>query len=186
MKDKKVLKEAAIIVGFIIIVAGNVLTQELSNLDEIWIYNFARCILNGLIPYKDFNIIITPLFPYICAFLLRIFGNEMLILRFAEIIEVSLILFMMYKILDRLKVNKGVICLFILRLYSIYVGEFYFDYNWTVLLITMIVLYIELQNTKETLEYNFKRDFFLGLLVRMYNFIKTNYRNNFISHFYVL
>lgn len=186
MKEKRILKEIAIIIGFMIIVAGNVLTQELSNLDEMWVYNFGRCILNGLVPYKDFNIIITPLFPYICAFLLKIFGNEMVVLRFAEIIETSLILFMIYKILDRLKVNKGIACLFILRLYSIYVREFCFDYNWTVLLITLIVLYVELQNAKETLEYNFKRDFFLGVLVRMYNFIKADHRTCTCVSVYVL
>ena len=186
MKDKKVLKEIALIFGFFVIISGNVLTQELSNLDEIWIYNFGRCIFNGLVPYRDFNIIITPLFPYICAFFLKIFGNEMIVLRFAEIIEISFILFLIYKILDRLKINKSVACICSLGLYFLFVKAFCFDYNWTVLLITLIVIYVELHNAKNTLDYNFKRDLLLGLLVRMYNFIKTNHRNCTFNSIYIL
>lgn len=166
MKDKKVLKEIALIFVFMIIISGNVLTQELSNLDEVWIYNFGRCILNGLIPYKDFNIIVTPLFPYICAFLLKIFGNEMVVLRFAEIAEISLIIFMIYKILIKLKVDNIIASLVSVGVYFLFKETYCFDYNWTVLLITLIVIYLELQDSQEKLNYSFKKEFFLGILVR--------------------
>ena len=35
-----------------------------NNLDELWNYNTARCIKNGLIPYKDISMITTPLLPF--------------------------------------------------------------------------------------------------------------------------
>ena len=104
MKSKNLLIDIAIILGFMLIISGNVFVQQFSNLDEIWIYNFGRCIINGLLPYKDFSIIITPLFAYISASFLKIFGDEMIVLRFAEVLQTALILFMSYKVLERLNV----------------------------------------------------------------------------------
>ena len=52
---------------------------NLYSLDEIWNYGFAKNILDGLIPYKDFNMIIPPLFPYITSFVLKIFGQKLLV-----------------------------------------------------------------------------------------------------------
>lgn len=66
-------------------------------------------------PYKDFNIIITPLFPMICSVFLKIFGDEMIVLRVLEAVEISSILFMIYKILISLKVNKGLSLLLAIR-----------------------------------------------------------------------
>lgn len=112
---KKQLKNVGLFIGLMIIVSGNVFIQELLNLDEMWVYNFARCILNGLLPYKDFSIIITPLFPMISSIFLKIFGDEMVVLRVAEVFEITAILFISYKILNKVKVNKGVAVITILR-----------------------------------------------------------------------
>ncbi len=112
---KKIPKNLLIFIGLMIIVSGNVFTQELSNLDEMWIYNFSRCILDGMLPYKDFSIIITPLFPMISSIFLRIFGNEMIVLRFAEVVEVATIVFMLYKILTSLNVDKGISLIMTIR-----------------------------------------------------------------------
>ena len=112
---KKQLKNIALFASLVIIVSGNVFIQELANLDEMWVYNFARCMLNGLLPYKEFSIIITPLFPMISSIFLKIFGDEMIVLRFAEVLEIATILFMSYKILEEIKVNKGIAVITILR-----------------------------------------------------------------------
>lgn len=115
MKNRKILKNIILFIGFMLIASGNVLVQAFSNLDEIWIYNFARCIVDGLLPYRDFSIIITPLFPMISAIFLKIFGNEMVVLRGIEVIEIAAILFMTFKVLKRLNVNKGVALILVLR-----------------------------------------------------------------------
>ena len=49
------------------------------NGDEIWNYGFAYNIATGLIPYKDFNMIVTPLFPMISAIFMKIFGINIII-----------------------------------------------------------------------------------------------------------
>ena len=166
MNLKNVLKNILLFIGLMLIASGNVFIQELQNLDEIWIYNFARCIHDGLLPYKDFSIIITPLFPMISAIFLKIFGNEMVSLRIAETIQIVAIIFMTFKILRRLGVNRGIALSLIIGLYYMYYQVFCFDYNWAVLLVTLLILYMELKDYKEDLKFNPKKDLFLGILAR--------------------
>ena len=63
-----------------------------------------------------------------------------------------------------------------------YSSVFCFDYNWAALLLTLIILYVEL-NHDEEINVNLKKDLFLGVLVRISNSFKTNNRNNFSSYF---
>ncbi len=67
MKEKiKVrLIDIAVFGVAILLFLATVLQRNLANLDEIWNFNFARNIANGLIPYKDFNMLQTPLLPFI-------------------------------------------------------------------------------------------------------------------------
>ena len=116
LKDKRVAKNILLYLGLVIIVSGHVFTQYLANLDEVWLYNFGRCIANGLKPYTGVSMVITPLFPIICASILRIFGNEMIVLRVFECLHTAAILFLVYKIMTRLKMNKGISLILVFRL----------------------------------------------------------------------
>jgi len=53
-----------------------------------------------------------------------------------------------------------------------------------VLLIALIALYIELKYIKEDLDFSFKKELFLGILVRKHYYNKTNIWNSFISSIY--
>ena len=86
-KNKKIIANLILFICFLIITSGYMFFQLLSNLDEIWVYNFSKCILDGLLPYKNISMIITPLFPYIGAILLKIFGNEIIVFRFFECLK---------------------------------------------------------------------------------------------------
>ena len=57
-----VRKNRELIIIFIVTLIYNLVIPELS-LDEVWNYGFCYNVLNGLVPYKDFNMIITPLYP---------------------------------------------------------------------------------------------------------------------------
>lgn len=86
----------------------------------------------------------------------------MFVLRVLEVFSSAAILYISYKILTRLKVNKGVALIWMLGIYSLYVEVFAFDYNWAVLLIELTLLYFELRFRKEPL--NLKRELGLGVL----------------------
>ena len=96
----------------IILITAAILPKKLNNLDELWNYNFARNILEGKIPYKDFNMITTPLLPIVCGIFLKIFGNELIVMRVIGIFLNATILFSLYKIFKELKINKYFIYVF--------------------------------------------------------------------------
>ena len=52
---------------------------NLYSYDEIWNYGFAKNILDGLVPYKDFNMVVPPLFSYITSIVLWLFGERLLV-----------------------------------------------------------------------------------------------------------
>jgi len=65
-----------------------------------------------------------------------------------------------------------------------YSSVFCYDYNWTVLLITLILLYIELKDKNKELSLNFKQELFLRDISRKYSIIQTINRVNFSSCIY--
>ena len=64
-KTKEIIFNIGYILFLLIAFLGIVLPRNLQNLDEIWNFNFARNIANGLLPYKDFNMLQTPLLSFI-------------------------------------------------------------------------------------------------------------------------
>ena len=91
-KTKANLFETATMI-FILIISGILVFKEkLGDLDEIWQYSFAKNILSGLVPYRDFNMITTPLFSFLGAIILKIVANELIIMRVYNFIIFSSIL----------------------------------------------------------------------------------------------
>ena len=75
---KKALK---ILIGILLLIICTYYTYYLRPFvdDELYNFGFAINILNGRIPYLDFNMIIPPLFPYIVSLVLKIFGKKLII-----------------------------------------------------------------------------------------------------------
>ena len=153
--------------GLFLMISPIILSKPLNNLDEIWIYNFAKNMADGLIPYKDFNMITTPLLPMISGLFLNVFGNELIIMRILAIFLCTFILFFAFKILNKLKIPFIYNLLFIFLLFLLLQDYFCIDYNFGVLLITLIIIYLEL-NYNEKNKYYFSKKylfhFFIGIL----------------------
>jgi hypothetical protein len=71
------------------------------NLDEVWNYGFAHNIFNGLIPYKDFNMVITPLYPFLMALPFYIFGSSMLVFHIFNSLMLTILMFFLYKLIGK-------------------------------------------------------------------------------------
>ena len=127
---KSIKKEWIIVIALLVILTSIIIIKPLNDLDEIWNYNFARNIADGKMPYKDFNMIQTPIVPILCSVFLNIFGNELIVMRILAIILCTLILFITYKILQKLKVNKHLSFTFIIFLIYIFKDHFRIDYNF--------------------------------------------------------
>lgn len=158
-------KDILIIIAILFLISSMILPKNLGDLDEIWNYNFASNISEGRLPYKDFNMLQTPLLPMISSLFLKLFGNELIVMRILAIILCTVIFFLVYKILEkRLNVNTYAslaITLFILYLFQEHVR---IDYNFAVLTIVLILIYLELKPSTNIIEVNTKRDFIIGVL----------------------
>ena len=57
---------------------------------ELWRYNINA----GLIPYRDFNMVVTPLYSFIGAIFLKIFGNYLFSLHILDAILTGIMMCM--------------------------------------------------------------------------------------------
>lgn len=167
MKKEKALNIGLVIIIFIFALSVIIL-RPLSNLDEMWNYNFARNVANGLLPYKDFNIVQMPLLSFICGLFLKLITNEMIVMRILAAILCTGILYSIYKILKFLKVPTNISILFLVAIGYIGKDLWCIDYNWATLLVALNIIYIELKQLKnnnyELLTPNFNTDIILGIL----------------------
>ena len=164
---KKYREDILVFVFFVITTSAIILIRNLNNLDEVWIFNTARNVANGLLPYKDFNLVTTPGLPILCGMILKIFGTEMFIMRIIAIITNSLIMLIIYKILKTFKIKKEFSLLISIIIMKLFIGSMCIDYNFIILLIALITLYIELKTYKQNnniFEYNLKKEILLSIL----------------------
>lgn len=146
---------------------SNIFTKTIGDLDEIWNYNFARNIVEGHIPYNDYNMIQTPLLPFICAIFLKVIGNKLITMRFLAVILHTFIFYIGYEILKRYGKDKNLAIIIIIAIMVLSKELIALDYNYAVLLLTLIVLAVELKNKNNPkyFDYSFKYNFLLGILV---------------------
>ncbi len=144
-----------------------VLLNPISDLDEIWNYNFARNVADGLIPYKDFSMLQMPLLPLIVGIILKIFTNQLIVFRILAALLCSAIIYMMYKLFIKLNIKKELAVILTFLISYLFKDLFCIDYNYATLLITLIIIYYEIksyQKSKIFIQSNKKTDFFLGIL----------------------
>lgn len=176
----KKLKNILIFIIIFILMAAIILPKEISDLDEIWNYNFAKNIAEGRVPYRDFNMLQTPALSFFVAIFFKIFSNELIITRILSIFLNTTILFLCSKILARLRINSYINGFMLLGLFWLLKPHFCLDYNFANLLILLIIIYIELgelERKEFLLKENKKKDFYLiGLLSRSCLMYKTDDR----------
>lgn len=100
--------------------------------DELFNYGFGRSILEGRVPYLDFNMIIPPVFPYFMAFILTFFGEKLIVYHVLVALMVVLVSFLGYR-------KIGVRSIFIYLFLLIYP---YTGYNMFVLCLFMFLLVV--------------------------------------------
>lgn len=144
-KSKRLICNISIFLIIALAIAVVVIPKAIGNLDELWNFNFANNVENGLVPYRDFNMVQTPLLPMVNAIFLAIFGNELIVMRILACLLCAGVLFTFYKILNLLKANKGVSLFVVMALFYMLKDYFCMDYNFAVLFVTLIIIYIELK-----------------------------------------
>lgn len=144
----KYIKIFKLVLLFIFFLVWNLFINRL-NLDEIWNYGFAHSLYKGLIPYRDFNMVLTPLYPFIMSIFFHIFGSNILVLHVVQCI----IIVMTFYILNKLLGSKSYI--FILLL-CFPLSITYPSYNFFLLFLSLLIILCEKDN---------KNDYLIGFLL---------------------
>lgn len=108
------------------------------NLDIIWNYGFSLNFSKGLLPYTDFNMVITPLYPIIVGTFMKILGNNMIIFYLINAILATLIILIVRKL------NKKIVIPFALII--LLTSEPNYDLLSTIFLFLLILLEKERKN----------------------------------------
>lgn len=165
-ENKKVefIKNCILIAIIAVVAFSAIFTNSISNLDEIWNFNFSRNIADGLVPYKDFNIVQMPLLAMVCGAFLKVFGTEIIVMRSLAVILMSAIFFVGYRVLKKLIPDNAALLVTAMFL-VLFKDVMCIDYNYAVLLIALIMMLIELKHKSENIfEFDFKYNLFLGVL----------------------
>ncbi len=111
------------------------------NMDLMWNYGFSANISNGLLPYKDFYMVITPFFPFIVGNIMKIIGTNFITF---YLINSCLITFFMYIIS---KLNKNIMIPMFLAI--MFVCEP--NYNLMCIIFLFLILYLEKKKSNDYL-----------------------------------
>ena len=122
-----------------------ILNEPLGNMDELWNYSFAKNIHDGLIPYKDFNLISTPLSCFINSLFLFI-NTSLITFRITFFIYFLIIIYLLDKIIDILKTNEFLKYLIIFLISFILVKSCYLDYNFIQIILMLLLITLHLKN----------------------------------------
>lgn len=168
MKKKNNTIEIIFIIILLLLSFDIIMKEQLGNLDEIWQYNFARNILNNKIPYLEFNIIVTPLYSIIASIFLKVFGNELIVMRIFCAILFFLILYVSYLILKKMNLKREVAFVITLMIYAMFDnGIIGVEYNYLVLFLVLLIEYLEIiaqKKHEKQLITNKSYNIFIGIL----------------------
>ena len=123
--------------------------------------DFTHCfsIASGLTIYNDFNIVIGPVYPYIMAFFLSIFGKNFIIF---DLIN-SIITILIYLLIKKNNPNNKSLFIFFIFTPFVLIAK----YNTFTLLLFYIIYYLENKNYKY-------KDYLIGFLLAILLFTKIN------------
>lgn len=122
--------------------------------DQVYNFGFSYAISRGEIPYKDFNMIITPLGAYLYAIPAFIFGNHLVVFNLFQSLLLCIMFFILFKIF-----NKKAWILFIFLFLTIpipFPTVMFQGYNFLLLFGLIVLLLCEKNNTN---------DYLVGLII---------------------
>ena len=139
---------------FLLVLIYNIFFARIDG-DEIWCYGFIYNTANGLIPYKDFNLVVGPFYPYFFSAFLLMFGKNLFVLEIVNALVISF-LFLFVK-----RINNRSYYLFFLILFIFSKV----NYNTVCLLLLYIILFLEDDKNN---------DYLIGFLLGIIFLIKFN------------
>lgn len=148
MLDKRYKSLILIIFLFLLFLLFNLILFP-TNLDEIWNYGFSHNLYSGLIPYKDFNMVITPFYPFIMSLGFHIFGSSMLVFHIEHAIILICLCVLLFLLIDKK-------AWFIVAIMLFPVNVSFPSYNIFLYFLLVLIIYLEKEK---------KSDYLIGFLL---------------------
>ena len=101
--------------------------------DEIWNYGFSYNISKGMIIYRDFNCLQTPLYFFISSFFIKIFGNYLVSVHLFDCILISFLMIMLYKSMGFYKS---------ILLYTVIIFNYFTTYSYFCMFLLFVIIYL--------------------------------------------
>lgn len=151
----------ATIITLTIYIITSIFTKEICNLDEIWNFSYANNLANALLPYKEFNMITTPLYAFLNSIILKIFGQKLYIFRITYIVLFILFIYIITKILKLLNTKSLKTNNYLLIITYLLITFTYSDYNFFNMILTSIIIYLEIKHNNNS---NTKYNILIGII----------------------
>jgi hypothetical protein len=128
----------------VIFISGITNISASAPLTEGWWRVYSRWISQGLVPYKDFNLIVPPGMPYIDLFFSNVFGENFYNLRFVGLAIKCLIALLIFEILKKLITKSYALILSIIGTIILYSTEvvILFDYNYFAIFFLILTVFL--------------------------------------------
>lgn len=123
---------------------------NLTTYDEVWNYSFSYAISQGQVPFRDFNMIVPGFYNFVMSLGLSLFSDSILV----YFIEQALLITIAFCFLNKMYGKKS--WLFLLAMCLPLFIAFSATYNFGILVLVIIILY---------LEKNKKSDYLIGILL---------------------
>ena len=123
------------------------LTFYSDRLDFFWNYNFGLQITNGLIPYNDFNMVITPLFPLLVSIFLCIFSKNIIVyIIFTSILKTLIAALVSKLVIDLTPKNQIIKFTITFTIVNLLLYSHYFEYNYFSVLLILLIILLDQEN----------------------------------------
>ncbi len=149
---------------------------QLNSMDELWNYQFARRILDGQVPYRDFFILMTPFAIQVNAFFLSLFSDKLIVMRIVGIFLASVngvIIYIITREIGKSQLTALVTVYFFASLVFLYPQN---NYSWYAVLFLSLALLFELKklNNSGVLLSNYVLEFLIGASLGLATISKQN------------
>lgn len=173
-----------LIVFFVSIISFGWRQDLYAPLTEGWWHVYSRWLSEGLIPYKDFNLIVPPGMPYLNWLITSLLGENFLVLRYFGVFMAALIAVLIFSMLIRVVDQTYAAILTISGVLLFYSTEVVvmFDYNYCAIFFLVLGSYFWQKTFDETIQKNLKLRYALlsGVVLGFSFLIKFNFVFYFI------
>ena len=143
VEKQDIRKNIAVYVSFLVLAAVLGFFRPIGNVDELWNFTFGNNIAMGLVPYRDFNLLQTPLFAMIHGLFLAVFGRELLVTRMLGALLFSGICFLLYRFSGKMGAEGALCCVLPLFFLVCYDYNVFYEYSCTILFVQLICMYVD-------------------------------------------